>query len=117
MRVLVCGGRYFSNWLWLCKVLDELNPAFVIHGEAKGADQGAWIWAWVRDVPYRGYPADWGRYGYNAGPKRNLQMLLDGKPDLVVAFPGGHGTANMVKIAREAGVPVLIPTLDLELPE
>jgi hypothetical protein len=34
-------------------------------------------------------------------------MLEEGKPDLVVAFPGGTGTANMVKQARAAGVEVL----------
>lgn len=30
-----------------------------------------------------------------------------GKPDLVVAFPGGRGTADMVQRARAAGVEVL----------
>jgi hypothetical protein len=34
-------------------------------------------------------------------------MLEEGKPDLVVAFPGGRGTANMVKQARAAAVKVL----------
>jgi len=28
------------------------------------------------------------------------------EPDLVLAFPGGRGTANMVKQAREQGVEV-----------
>ena len=35
------------------------------------------------------------------------QMLEEGKPDLVVAFPGGRGTENMKKLAREAGVEVI----------
>jgi hypothetical protein len=34
-------------------------------------------------------------------------MLAEGEPDLVVAFPGGRGIANMVKQARAAGVEVL----------
>jgi UDP-N-acetylmuramoylalanine-D-glutamate ligase len=33
-------------------------------------------------------------------------MLDEGKPDLVVAFPGGRGTANMVQQAHRAGVEV-----------
>jgi UDP-N-acetylmuramoylalanine-D-glutamate ligase len=37
---------------------------------------------------------------------RNKWMLTDGKPDLVIAFPGGRGTASMVNLARAAGVPV-----------
>ena len=38
---------------------------------------------------------------------RNRRMLIEGKPDLVLAFPGGKGTANMVEISRKAGVKVV----------
>lgn len=38
-----------------------------------------------------------------AGPIRNSFMLALG-PDLVLAFPGGRGTADMVRQASEAGV-------------
>ena len=44
-----------------------------------------------------------------AGPKRNQQMLDEAKPDMVVAFPGGKGTAHMRQIAKAAGVPVWQP--------
>ena len=54
------------------------------------------------------YPANWKKHGRAAGPIRNKQMLEEAKPDLVIAFPGGAGTANMVKQAREAGVKVEI---------
>jgi hypothetical protein len=38
-------------------------------------------------------------------------MLRDGRPDVVVAFPGGKRTAHMLKLARDAGLPVLeVPT-------
>ena len=50
--------------------------------------------------------ADWEKHGKAAGPKRNKRML-EWKPDLVVAFPGGKGTANMVQQARQAGVEVI----------
>jgi hypothetical protein len=33
-------------------------------------------------------------------------MLEEGQPDLVVAFEGGRGTAMMVKLAHDDGVPV-----------
>ena len=56
------------------------------------------------------FPADWIRHGRAAGPIRNEQMLREGCPDLVVAFhddPGlGRGTADMVRRALAAGVPV-----------
>lgn len=60
------------------------------------------------------YPADWKRYGRAAGPIRNRQMLEEGKPDLIIAFHSNlaesRGTANMVKIARKAGIEVRVFT-------
>lgn len=34
-------------------------------------------------------------------------MIDEGKPDLVVAFPGGRGTADMVNKALAAGIKVI----------
>ena len=53
--------------------------------------------------------AEWHRLGRKAGPIRNQRMLDEGKPDLVVAFPGGTGTAGMVALACKAGVRVILP--------
>ena len=33
-------------------------------------------------------------------------MIDRGKPDLVIAFPGGRGTEDMVTRAERAGIPV-----------
>ena len=52
------------------------------------------------------FPADWKTYGRAAGPLRNARMIAEGKPDLVLAFPGGRGTADMTRKARAAGVEV-----------
>jgi hypothetical protein len=49
--------------------------------------------------------ADWS-IGRKAGPIRNQRMLDEHAPDLVVAFPGGRGTADMVRRARKSGVEV-----------
>lgn len=50
----------------------------------------------------------WGKqYNRNAGFTRNQQMLDEGKPDLVIAFPGGNGTAHMIKRSLLAGVEVI----------
>ena len=51
---------------------------------------------------------DWA-LGRKAGPIRNQRMLDDGKPDLVIAFSGGKGTAGMMAIARRAGVKIIQP--------
>jgi len=44
-------------------------------------------------------------YKNAAGPIRNQWMLKYGKPDLVLALPGGAGTASMIDLASKAGVP------------
>ena len=33
-------------------------------------------------------------------------MLTESQPHVIIAFKGGSGTAHMMKIGREAGVPV-----------
>lgn len=122
MKVLVCGGRKFDDFSLLKKVLDTLNRqhkiTVVIHGDARGADKMADVWAFFKNaiedekIKVEPYPADWDKHGKAAGPIRNQQMLNEGKPDLVVAFPGGKGTADMVLKAIKAGVPVeqIIPS-------
>lgn len=109
-RVLVCGGRDFDDYDFLTDVLDYCAPKVVIHGAARGADSLAHRWAQNRYVAVESYPADWQTHGKAAGPIRNAKMLAEGRPDLVVAFPGGKGTAHMVKIARAQNIRVLEPT-------
>ena len=108
MRVLVCGGRDYNNQERVFAVLDEINPTFIIEGGARGADTLAWLWARRRLDPdqRQQFQARWDQHGKAAGAIRNRQMLEEGKPDLVVAFPGGKGTADMIRQAKRAGVPV-----------
>ena len=111
MRVLVCGGRDYTDRWRVFDVLDgrhaETPISVVIEGGALGADRSAYVWGYERNIVVETYPADWVNHGRSAGPIRNALMLTEGKPDLVIAFPGGRGTANMVSKARAAGVPVI----------
>jgi hypothetical protein len=114
MRVLVCGGRNFADLGWFGQVMTELHVkcgpiTLIIHGAASGADTMAGEWAEHMVIPLRVFPADWATHGRAAGPIRNGQMLCEGKPDLVVAFPGGRGTENMIHQARAIGVEVYRP--------
>lgn len=106
MRVLVCGGRNYADQQRVSDVLLEIGATYIIHGMAAGADDLADNWAHANHVNVMPFPADWGTFGKAAGPIRNAKMLRDGKPQLVVAFPGGKGTANMIAQAKAAGIPV-----------
>ncbi len=108
MRVLVCGGRNFSDTSLFGEAVERFAPCvtLIIHGGAAGADEMADNWGIWAEIPVECYEADWKRYGNSAGPIRNQQMIDEGKPDLVLAFPGGRGTADMVRRAKAAGIPV-----------
>ncbi len=126
MRVLVCGGRDYKDrdhiWNTLCEIDAETPITVVIHGCATGADDEGMIWAQACGKKHAPFAAAWddlshpdalirtrrdgSRYDAKAGPRRNARMIAEGKPDLVVAFPGGDGTADMVRKARAAGIPI-----------
>jgi len=106
MRVLICGGREFDDWKMFHQELSRLighTVPVVIAGGAKGADFLARVYAKYYGFEYEEYPAQWNEFGFRAGSIRNQQMLDEGKPDLVIAFPGGKGTADMVSRAEKAG--------------
>lgn len=108
----MCGGRDFSDAARLAYALEILHMhrtiAELIHGAAPGADMLADEWGRWRGIKVTPVEAEWDRLKKAAGPIRN-QRMLDMKPDGVVAFPGGSGTADMVRRARKAGVPVWEP--------
>lgn len=112
MRVLVCGGRNYSDQQAVYDALDELHRVrkfeLVIAGGARGADTLAEQWAKDRAIPTKIYQADWETLGRKAGPIRNQRMLDEGLPQLVIAFPGGRGTADMTSRAREAAVETIL---------
>jgi hypothetical protein len=109
--VLVTGGRRFWDVENVAANLASLGPiGLLVHGGAHGADQLAGAWARAHGVPVREFPAQWrdrdGAYDPGAGSRRNGEMLAECRPDFVLAFPGGIGTADMKRRARRAGVEV-----------
>lgn len=112
MKILVTGGRAFNNQRAVFDALTRLDGElpggidFVIQGGAEGADKHARLWACANERPCATFHAHWSTLGKAAGVLRNEWMLEFGKPDIVIAFPGGKGTAHMVRTARAAGINV-----------
>lgn len=115
MKLLICGDREWDDKEAITKVLLDMKPDVLIEGECKGADLMAKSIAiglgFTKDRIAE-YLADWGTYGLAAGPIRNSQMLIEGKPDIVVGFHNNikvsRGTRHMLGIAVKAGVPTLL---------
>lgn len=118
LRILVCGGRKYNNRRGVYDYLDsviEQHPIVLGTGynprdkRFQGLDQLAYEWAVSRGVPGRCYPAHWGLFGRSAGPRRNRRMLEMFEAEVLLAWPGNTGTANMMEIAGDAGVLVIQP--------
>jgi predicted Rossmann-fold nucleotide-binding protein len=109
-RVLVCGGRDYQDWRRVADTLRRLYDSspigLLIHGCDPGAATLAVRWALLAGVPTSGFDADFRSQGPAAERLRNQRMIVESKPDLVVAFPGGEGTADLVSRAKAVGVPV-----------
>lgn len=123
IHVVVCGGRHYKNRAHVFRTLDELHAKHcftkLIEGGADGADALARQWVKKHpDIAHTKVSADWTdlshpdavirvrkngtKYDAKAGPRRNAKML-GLIPDMLIAFPGEDGTADMVKQARKAG--------------
>ena len=130
MRIAVTGGRNFADTRLAARVLTGLHPgAVLVHGQAGGADSVCSIWWRQHGRPVDPHPADWegpcrsactpghrrrkaggqGTFCPAAGVYRNQDMVDTGL-DLLIAFAGGTGTADMITRSRAAGVPVLVVT-------
>lgn len=113
MRVLVCGGADYKNAEAVFRALDRLHQkrgiTTIIQGAADGADRWAVEWAFERGVGCASFPARWDLHGRAAGMVRNKRMIKEGRPDGVVAFPGGKGTEGMIALAELAGLTVWRP--------
>jgi hypothetical protein len=118
IKILVCGGRDYTYEATVFKTLDYYlgmwGSVYIIQGGARGADALAKKWAKDRKQKWTEFKADWATFGKAAGPIRNKVMLETSKPDFVVSFKGGHGTANMVMLAKAAGVSVVYVSEDFK---
>ena len=114
-RVLVCGGRNYNNINMVYKVLCSVlsccrNKGYtlvIIQGGAKGADYMADKWAKENNIKSITFKADWDKYSKAAGAIRNQNMLNLSNPNLVIAFPGGNGTKDMINRAKTAQIDIL----------
>ena len=116
LTLAVTGGRDFDDKKFVWKCLDYLHKkstiAFLIVGDARGADANALAWAKARKVPFKCFKADWELHGKAAGAVRNTEMLkygLENGINGLIAFPGGRGTLNMKNQCRYKGIKIWEP--------
>ena len=123
LRLCISGGREFDDLAFVWSHLDPYTSSLfgpvteIGFGCARGVDYFGWRWAFHNRVPFRRYVADWDELGTKAGTIRNGAMLDDFQPDLLLVFPGGTGTRNCAKQAKERGIERVFLTYDDPLEE
>ena len=108
MKLIIAGGRnYFLSLAdidRLYAVVDLDSVTEIVSGCATGADACGEHLAKMRGIPVKRFPANWKEYGKSAGPMRNKEMAE--YSDAVALFPGGRGTDNMYKQAKQFGLTI-----------
>lgn len=122
LRIIIAGSSDFNNYEMLreksketiSRLLSKYPGATItiVSGTARGADQLGERFAKECGYTLKRFPANWKLYRGQAGPVRNRQMLnfAKEKTGILIVFWDGisRGTANMIGIAKEAGIPVFV---------
>lgn len=107
MRVIIAGTRTIRSLPLVRRAIEEsgFDVTEVVSGGARGVDGIGEVWARIRKVPTKVFPADWSQ-GKKAGPLRNEQMAA--YADALVAVWNGksRGTADMIERAKAHGLKV-----------
>jgi hypothetical protein len=122
VRLAVTGGRSYDKrdvvWRVMNRALSKYGRALIVvdgmcgvdaeelrFDLRKGLDGLVFDWCVDTETPVIPMPAHWNKAGPGAGPARNARMC--DLADMVLAFPGGTGTANCASHFSLAGKPVV----------
>lgn len=113
MRILITGSRDFGDYRGFCDALwavlaynDVANLESIISGGLSATDSFSQRWAKSNDVDVLEFLPDWETFGKAATSIRDGKMLTEGRPDAIIAFPGGKGDRDLVTRAETMNIPV-----------
>lgn len=109
--IAVTGGRDYDDRERVFAKLDKYHERYkfthLLHGSARGLDSLADAWTDTkRGVQSVSCRAHWSRDRKAAGAIRNHMMAVL-RPKVLLAFPGGAGTSDMVKQCQRLGIKVI----------
>ena len=130
VKIIVAGGREFSDWNLLFKTIKEtLQELFdngykkeqisFVSGTARGADSmGEFFANTYRYKVYR-FPAKWDELGKKAGFVRNSEMAKFASAAdigiLIVFWDGkSRGTKHMIETAEKCGLKIVLKHYETE---
>lgn len=108
-KVAIVGSRKFKRLATVKEYVESLPlDTIIVSGGALGVDEVAETTAIAKGMTSKIFKPNWKKFGLAAGPIRNAQIVEEA--DEIVAFWDGEskGTANTIKLARQAGKPLKI---------
>ena len=111
MKVVITGGRDFNEKKYIHEQLDKIHSetpiTLLVQGNAIGADILSGMWATKNKIKMLTVKADWDKFGNKAGLIRNIEMADMYDYDMVIAFPGGRGTAHMIEYCESRNMNII----------
>lgn len=123
IKVIIAGTRDFNDYAFLKKNVDYflqgINPnneeIEIVSGNARGADKLGERYAKEHNLPVKLFPANWDKYGKQAGYLRNQEMA--NYADVLIAFwdEKSKGTKHMIDIAKKQDLTVIVVGYELRM--
>lgn len=113
ISLIIAGTRDFDNYGLLVQEVDKLINQFsnkfeIVSGCARGADKLGERYAKEKGIPVIRFPAEWNRYGLQAGILRNEEMAKYADMCIVFWDNKSKGTKNMISNAYKYNLPLKV---------
>lgn len=109
MKVIIAGGNTFDSLELMETILEGMveNISVIVSGRGYGADHLAESFALKNAIDLELFPANWGKYGRNAGYDRWLKVFQTQNIDRVVLFWNGKspGTKKLIDLSKQFDIP------------
>ena len=100
MKIVIFGSRGIEDMRAVESAMEAYGMASqvteIVSGGARGVDRLGEGYARQRGLPCTIFPAQWAKYGKNAGPRRNREMAEYADYGVAIWDGVSRGTAHMV---------------------
>lgn len=112
MKVIIAGGRSFSDYNLLREVCDHMLQnqieVEIVSGKARGADALGEKYAKEKGYTIKEFPADWEKYKKAAGYIRNKEMAKYADAAIVFWDGNSKGSKHMIELSQEYNLKIKV---------
>jgi len=114
MKVIIAGSRTITNYTLIAQAikLSNFQISEIVSGTARGVDRLGERYAKEHKIPIKQFPADWDKWGKQAGYIRNQAMARYADALIAIWDGSSKGTKHMVKEMRLSSKPIFLVVYD-----